>query len=121
MSATKILFVDDEVSLVQVIQDYLTDEGFEVEVAFSGNEGLTKAVTNKYDLIISDVKMSDGDGLKFLQGLSLAFPEKLPLFVFMSGFADMDEAQAKKLGALGLWQKPLLLSSLKKKILELLA
>ncbi len=66
MSA-KILVVDDEVPVATVIKANLEIEGYEVETAYDGNEGLQKARQFKPDLILLDVMMPEKDGWTVLQ------------------------------------------------------
>jgi len=61
-SAQRILVIDDNRSLVKVIEGILTKEGYEVLTAFDGHEGLQKAVAEKPDLVILDIVMPKADG-----------------------------------------------------------
>jgi two-component system, OmpR family, alkaline phosphatase synthesis response regulator PhoP len=65
MSAGKrILVVDDEPDYASIVQTNLESEGFEVEVAYDGNEGLAKVKANPPDVIVLDVMMPEKDGYK---------------------------------------------------------
>jgi two-component system alkaline phosphatase synthesis response regulator PhoP len=57
-----ILVVDDEPDFVSIVQSNLKKEGFEVNVAYDGNEGLEKVRQNPPDLIVLDVMMPEKDG-----------------------------------------------------------
>jgi len=65
--SAKILVVDDEVPVATVIKANLEIEGYEVETAYDGNEGLQKARQFKPDLILLDVMMPEKDGWTVLQ------------------------------------------------------
>ena len=58
----KILVVDDEDDIVQLIERYAKREGYEVETAGDGNEAIEACRQNDYDAIIMDVMMPDTDG-----------------------------------------------------------
>jgi len=58
----KILVVDDEADIVQLIERYAKREGYEVETAGDGNEAIEACRQNDYDAIIMDVMMPDTDG-----------------------------------------------------------
>ena len=58
----KILVVDDEPDFAGIVQQNLEDQGFEVEVAYDGDEGLEKVKANPPDAIVLDVMMPGKDG-----------------------------------------------------------
>ncbi len=63
MSAKKrILLVDDEPDFCSIVQGQLEKEGFEVELAYNGVEGLEKTYANPPDVIVLDVMMPEKDG-----------------------------------------------------------
>lgn len=64
-----ILVVDDEDRIRRLLNMYLTREGYEVEEAVDGAEGLEKALANDYDCILLDVMMPEKDGIEMLQEL----------------------------------------------------
>jgi len=66
---TKILVVDDEPSITNLVSAYLKPEGYEVFVASDGNSGLKAARTFKPDLIILDVMLPGMDGIELLSRL----------------------------------------------------
>ena len=59
----KILIVDDDTSIVQVLQHLLVRQGHDIRVAYNGKEGLAKARQEKPDLIILDIMMPELDGI----------------------------------------------------------
>ena len=61
-SKTRILLVDDEASVLKVVKRRLETVGYDVSTAMDGQEGLQKAVTEKPDLIITDIMMPVMDG-----------------------------------------------------------
>lgn len=70
MNAKKrILVVDDEPDFASIVQGNLEKEGFEVEIAYDGVEGLEKVKSNAPDAIILDVMMPEKDGYKMCKEL----------------------------------------------------
>ena len=69
MARSKILVVDDESMLVDLLQMRLEANGYEVERAYDGNEGLSKAEKTRPDLIILDIGMAGMDGYTMLKEL----------------------------------------------------
>jgi len=66
---TKILIIDDEPSITNLVSAYLKPEGYEVLIASDGNAGLKSARTFKPDLIILDVMLPGMDGVELLSRL----------------------------------------------------
>lgn len=64
MVAKRILLVEDEVQVASFIRKGLTEENFEVTVAFDGKTGLQSALENSYDLVILDIMLPDLNGLE---------------------------------------------------------
>jgi len=70
MNAKKtVLVVDDEPDFASIVQGNLEKEGFEVEVAYDGVEGLEKVKTSPPDVIVLDVMMPEKDGYKMCKEL----------------------------------------------------
>ncbi len=65
----KILLVEDEVNVVSFIKKGLTEENFEVSVAFNGSTGTEMASGNHYDLIILDIMLPDKNGIDVCRDL----------------------------------------------------
>ena len=113
----KILIIDDERGIRNTLREILADEGHNVDVAENGKQGLQMATKNAYDLIFSDIKMPEMDGMEVLaaikateeqtkQGNDIASAEA-PI-VMITGHGDVETAvQALKLGAYDFLLKPL--------------
>ena len=69
MSSTKILVVDDEPSILDLVAAYLIPEGYEVRTASDGSTGLELARSFKPELIVLDVRLPGMDGLELLTRL----------------------------------------------------
>jgi DNA-binding response OmpR family regulator len=65
----KILIIEDDKSLIRSINDYLKMEGHICEVALNFNQGLMKTADNRYDCIILDIGLPDGNGLNIIKEL----------------------------------------------------
>lgn len=115
----KLLIIDDERGIRNTLKEILADEGHEVDVAENGKQGLEMAQAKAYDLIFSDIKMPEMDGMELLRALkeptpapSLkggedAEPIETPI-VMISGHGDVETAvQALKMGAYDFLLKPL--------------
>ncbi len=106
-----ILVVDDNVDICEVIKDWLEDEDFKVDVAYSGNKALLKIQNNDYDVILTDVKMPDGSGIDLLNGIK-EYNKKIQMIVMMTGFTDIEEEEFYQYGATHFFKKPLKLELL---------
>ena len=110
----KLLIIDDERGIRNTLKEILADEGHEVDVAENGKQGLEMAQAKAYDLIFSDIKMPEMDGMEVLRALkeptpdpSLEGREDCPV-VMISGHGDVETAvQALKMGAYDFLLKPL--------------
>ena len=72
---SKILIIDDERGIRNTLKEILADEGHEVEVAENGKQGLEMAQAKAYDLIFSDIKMPEMDGMEVLKALKEPTPD----------------------------------------------
>ena len=112
----KLLIIDDERGIRNTLREILTDEGHEVEVAENGKQGLEMAQAKTFDLIYSDIKMPEMDGLEVLKALKNSEKDEngdatlngeTPI-VMISGHGDVETAvQALKAGAYDFLIKPL--------------
>jgi len=104
----KLLIIDDERGIRNTLKEILADEGHEVEVAENGKQGLEMAQNKAYDLIFSDIKMPELDGLEVLKALKEGEEAIETPVVMISGHGDVETAvQALKLGAYDFLLKPL--------------
>lgn len=97
--------VDDELGFCRLISDVLTGEGYVARSFTSAVEALAAFRVEPADLVVTDVKMPDMDGIRFLEGLRESDPE-VPVIV-VTGFATTDIAvDALRLGAFNFLRKP---------------
>jgi two-component system, sensor histidine kinase and response regulator len=96
----KILVIEDEIPLLHDLQDMLTIEGFDVQIAANGRLGLDLALSYKPDLIICDVMMPQMNGLEMFAELQKHRHMALTPFIFLTALADrMDQRNAMQMGA----------------------
>lgn len=103
--AKTILIVDDEPSLPEAISFFLESEGYRTRMANSGNQAYGIVERERIDLVLSDIRMNDGDGIELLQKLRHRHFD-LPPVVLITGYADLTLPQALDLGAQDLVRKP---------------
>jgi DNA-binding NtrC family response regulator len=116
----KILVVDDEVDLQEILCDELKLAGADVFSASNGADALNLiASEGPFDVILSDIRMPGGNGLDLLQEVMKLRPR--PVVVLVTGYADTTEAEAKKLGAAAVLEKPFILNKIPPLILQLVS
>jgi two-component system, cell cycle sensor histidine kinase and response regulator CckA len=81
----RILVVEDEATVAQLIVDVLQEEGHEAEAAFDSQDGLTRIARNRYDLVICDLRMPRLDGPAFYDALVNAGSPIQDCIVFITG------------------------------------
>lgn len=102
----RILTIDDEQLILEVIAAFLEDNGYEVLQATDGQTGLDLIPQEQPDLVLCDLRMPGLDGLKVLGAVTRDYPD-LPILV-VSGLGGMSDAiQALKLGAWDYVTKPI--------------
>ena len=95
---SRLLIVDDERSLREVLQVVFKKEGHTVSVAGSYEETLQQLKANVFDLVVSDIKLKDGSGIDLLREVKSTNAETL--VVMMTAYATTENAiQALKIGA----------------------
>jgi two-component system NtrC family sensor kinase len=88
------LVVEDEPSVLDLIVTLLKERGWAVDVASGGRTGLECVEQRSYDLIISDIRMPDGDGAEFYASVRQRAPALARHFVFITGDTANGEAWA---------------------------
>ncbi len=100
----KILIVDDDRVILNILAEGLRDLGYDVSSAVSGSEALKLAKAAQHDLAVLDMRMPEMSGLEVARELKAA---NLVPFVFLSAFGDeSDVRDAAEAGALGYLVKP---------------
>ncbi len=102
---SKILIVDDERAIRSTLSEILQHEGYKVDLAENGEEGLAKYAATPYDVVLCDIKMPKMDGIEFLDKARLVNPD-VPI-IMISGHGTIDTAvDAVKKGAFDFIAKP---------------
>jgi two-component system chemotaxis response regulator CheY len=106
MSKT-ILAVDDSASIRQMVAFTLKSSGYEVIEAVDGMDGLEKAKTKSFNLILTDQNMPRMDGLTLIKNLrAMAQYKAVPILMLTTESSDAMKAQGKAAGATGWLVKP---------------
>jgi len=105
VSSPRILVVDDEMIVCESCQRILDEEGYEVEIALSGKEAFKKMKENPFDIVITDLKMPEIDGMEVLKKFNVEYPDTV--IIMITGFGTVQTAvEAMKLGAFDYIPKP---------------
>src|SRR6187455_3743530 len=100
-----ILIIDDEKAIRKTLSEILSFEGYKIDEASDGEEGLKKFREKNYDLVLCDIKMPRIDGIEFLQKAGEVNPD-IPI-IMISGHGNIETAvEAVKKGAYDYISKP---------------
>jgi two-component system, response regulator PdtaR len=100
----KILLVDDDRVILNILAEGLRELGYEVSTAISGADALKLAKEKEHDLVVLDMRMPEMSGVEVARKLR---DQNLAPFVFLSAFGDEPDVQdAAEAGALGYLVKP---------------
>ena len=100
-----ILIIDDEKAIRKTLTEILSFEGYKIDEAADGEEGLKKFKEKSYDVVLCDIKMPKLDGIEFLQKAAEASPD-VPI-IMISGHGNIETAvEAVKKGAYDFISKP---------------
>src|SRR6266446_7162306 len=103
--SASILVVEDDAAMRDLLSEELGDAGYDVKAAPSAAAGLELARAERFDLIITDLRMPEMDGFDLIRGV-MALPEP-PHVVMITAFASIETAiRAVKLGAYDYITKP---------------
>ena len=103
----RIVAIDDEVEFVDILKNYFTPRGYEIDVAIRGPRGIEIVREKKPDVVLMDLKMTGIDGdevFKLLQSL-----EPAPKVIFITAYDDGGKTKARllKMGAYACFDKPI--------------
>ncbi|MEK7718149.1 MAG: response regulator transcription factor [Bacteroidota bacterium] len=101
----KILIIEDETDLIKGLKINLTDEGYDVDWAVNGVEGLRKALDNAPDLILLDIMIPEMDGLEVCRRLRQK-NSSIPVIMLTAKGGEIDKVVGLEIGADDYMTKP---------------
>lgn len=111
----RVLVVDDEEVVVSLVRDALEDEGVDIDGALSGDEALALLGRQSCDLIITDIRMPEMDGIELVTRVRERLPDVA--VIFMTGYANLNSAKdAIKQGASDYIMKPFELNEIRQAV-----
>ena len=93
----KLLIVEDDASIVEMVSDYLSKEGFYVVTATNGEEGMAKFTSDTYDMMIVDLMMPKLDGFEMIK--LVRERSAIPILIMSAKDSDVDKALGLGFGA----------------------
>jgi FixJ family two-component response regulator len=101
----KVLVVDNEAMVTRSCRRILTEAGYDVDTSESGRQGLARALQERFDLVFTDLKMSDLDGMELVRTLRTNRPGTA--IVVITGYGTVRTAvEAAKMGVSDYIEKP---------------
>ncbi|TDE46891.1 sigma-54-dependent Fis family transcriptional regulator [Flavobacterium rhamnosiphilum] len=101
----KILLIEDDVAFCKLLEKFLIKKSYDVMAAFSAAEAKSKIKSNEFDLVITDLRLPDSDGIALMSEIKLTHPN-VPI-ILMTGYSDVSTAvKAIKNGATDYISKP---------------
>lgn len=93
----RILVVDDEKAIADLVGIYLTKEGFDVQIAYSGADAAKAILKQEFDLALLDVMLPDIDGFELLR--TIRSSHTYPVIMLTARDAQQDKIEGLSLGA----------------------
>ena len=100
----RVLIVDDDVELCELVAEYLTPEGFEVEAVNNGEQGLKRALSGEHAIVILDVMLPGISGLEVLRRLRAE--SRVPVLILTARGDDVDRIVGLEIGGDDYLPKP---------------
>ncbi len=100
----KILIIEDQQSIAELIKDYLEINNFQVDIKNNGLEGLKEALSKDYDLILVDLMLPDLDGFEICK--KIRNEKNIPILIISARGEDIDKIRGLGLGADDYISKP---------------
>jgi DNA-binding response OmpR family regulator len=116
---SRILIIDDEPTVAEVLRDALAVENHDVDMALSGSEGAKLACANNYDLVFSDLGMPDLTGWEVAERIRDRKPG-LPVVLVTGWGATLDEDEIRRCGISAVVHKPFEIDELLQTLHEVL-
>lgn len=93
----RILLIEDDIAISEMVENYLKKEGFNIITAFNGEEGLSKFLNDSFDLIILDIMMPKLDGMEVMR--IIREKSLIPILIMSAKDSDVDKVLGLGLGA----------------------
>jgi len=104
---SRLLLIDDDIRLTDMVGAYLRDNGFEVDTAASLAAGRDRLKKGSYDALVLDLMLPDGDGLEFTRELrSQPRTRRLPLLMLTARGESTDRIVGLEIGPTTTWANP---------------
>ncbi|MBQ4339790.1 MAG: response regulator transcription factor [Firmicutes bacterium] len=97
MKTKKVLIIEDEVSISDIIKFNLLKEGYEIETAYNGEEGLKKALNLNFDLVLLDIMLPHIDGFQVCRKIRES--SNVPIIMLTAKEEEVDKVLGLELGA----------------------
>ncbi|MDI6762160.1 MAG: sigma-54 dependent transcriptional regulator [Thermodesulfobacteriota bacterium] len=111
-TSARLLIVDDDPVALDLLREVLSKEGYEVVSAMSAEEAISRGIENFFDVIITDVRMGEKDGMDVLRSFKKTSPETA--IIMITAFGSIDTAiEAIREGAFDYISKPFKLEEIK--------
>ena len=111
-TSARLLIVDDDPVALDLLREVLSKEGYEVVSALSAEEAISQGIENIFDVIITDVRMGEKDGMDVLRSFKKTSPETAVIMI--TAFGSIDTAiEAIREGAFDYISKPFKLEEIK--------
>ena len=105
LTGIKILVVDDDEMIREMIGDIFREENADVTEAENGKLAFSLIEKNQYDVVFSDVRMPGGDGISLAKNIS-DLSGRRPLVFVCTGFSDLTPEKAKECSISEIFEKP---------------
>jgi response regulator RpfG family c-di-GMP phosphodiesterase len=92
MAEGNVFVIDDELVVCELLSDLLKDRGYSVKYALSGEEGVREAKGNRFDVIMTDLRLPDMDGIKVLEAIRTFDPDSVVIII--TGYPSFETVQA---------------------------
>ncbi|WP_285848421.1 response regulator transcription factor [Paenibacillus sp. MER TA 81-3] len=97
MQQERILLVEDDISIVEMLTNHLAKEGFHVTAAYNGEEGVTTFQQKAFDMIVIDLMMPKLDGMEVIKLIRAT--SSIPILIMSAKDSDVDKALGLGFGA----------------------
>jgi DNA-binding response OmpR family regulator len=118
----RILVVEDDPSIRLGLEDTLRAKGYAVDAVARGSDGIDRALSGRYDLVILDIMLPDGDGFEVCRRIrgSRGETARLPVIILSARGAELDRVRGLELGADDYVTKPFSLMELLARVASVL-